>query len=109
MQASLKLLGKRRFLPIFATQFLGAFNDDLFKTAMVLFATYTIYSDPHLASNFNALAPGLFILPFFLLSALSVQLADAMDKARIIRLVKGPEIGIMAVGSVGGRLEYLPL
>src|SRR3546814_1897542 len=67
MQASLKLLGKRRFLPIFATQFLGAFNDNLFKTAMVLFATYTIYSDPHMESNFNALATGLFILPFFLL------------------------------------------
>src|SRR3546814_39931 len=109
MQASLKLLGKRRFLPIFATQFLGAFNDNLFKTAMVLFATYTIYSDPHMESNFNALATGLFILPFFLLSALPGQLADAMDKARIIRIVKGAEIGIMAVESIGLLLQYIPL
>src|SRR3546814_8225245 len=108
MQASLKLLGKRRFLPIFATQFLGAFNDNLFKTAMVLFATYTIYSDPHMESTFNALATGLFILPFFLLSALSGQLADAMDKARIIRIVNGAEIGILTVGSIGLLLQYIP-
>src|SRR3546814_17887936 len=73
---------------------------------MVVFATYTIYSDPHMESNLNALATGLFILPFFLLSALSCQLADAMDKARIIRIVKGAEIGIMAVGSSGVVLQY---
>lgn len=109
MQASLRLLGKRRFLPIFATQFLGAFNDNLFKTALVLFATYAIYSDPRMESNFNALATGLFILPFFLLSALSGQLADATDKARIVRIVKAAEIGIMAVGSAGLMLKSIPL
>lgn len=109
MQASLGLLGKRRFLPIFVTQFLGAFNDNLFKTAMVLFATYTIYDDPQMESNFNALATGLFILPFFLLSALSGQLADATDKARIVRIVKAAEIGIMALGSAGLLLKNIPL
>ncbi|MCF8708424.1 MFS transporter [Rhizorhapis sp. SPR117] len=109
MQVSLRLLGKRRFLPIFGTQFLGAFNDNLFKTAMVLFATYTIYSDPRMESNFNALSTGLFILPFFILSALSGQLADSMDKARIIRIVKIAEIGIMAVGSIGLMLKNIPL
>ncbi|HKR17497.1 MFS transporter [Rhizorhapis sp.] len=109
MQASLGLLGKRRFLPIFVTQFLGAFNDNLFKTAMVLFATYTIYDDPRMESNFNALATGLFILPFFLLSALSGQLADATDKARIVRIVKAAEIAIMAVGAGGLLLQNIPL
>ncbi|MBK5263783.1 MAG: MFS transporter [Alphaproteobacteria bacterium] len=109
MQVSLRLLGKRRFLPIFGTQFLGAFNDNLFKTAMVLFATYTIYSDPRMESNFNALSTGLFILPFFVLSALSGQLADTMDKARIIRIVKIAEIGIMAVGSIGLMLKNIPV
>lgn len=109
MQASLRLLGKRRFLPIFVTQFLGAFNDNLFKTAMVLFATYAIYDDPQMESNFNALATGLFILPFFLLSALSGQLADATDKARIVRIVKAAEIAIMAMGSVGLLLKNIPL
>lgn len=101
MLNALGLLKKRRFLPLFATQFLGAFNDNLFKTSMVLFATYQIFSDPELESNFNALATGLSILPFFLLSALSGQLADTTDKARIIRLVKTAEIGIMAVGAAG--------
>lgn len=109
MQASLRLLGKRRFLPIFVTQFLGAFNDNLFKTAMVLFATYTIYDDPRMESNFNALATGLFILPFFLLSALSGQLADATDKARIVRIVKAAEVVIMAIGATGLLMENIPL
>jgi MFS family permease len=101
MQASLRLLGNRRFLPLFVTQFLGAFNDNLFKTSMVLFATYAVFRDAQQESNFNALATGLFVLPFFLLSALSGQLADTMDKARIIRLVKLAEIVIMALGATG--------
>lgn len=101
MQASLRLLAHRKFLPLFVTQFLGAFNDNLFKTAMILFATYVVFKDPQQESSFNAIATGLFILPFFLLSALSGQLADNMDKARIIRMVKAAEIGIMAVGAVG--------
>ena len=101
MQASLRLLAHRKFLPLFVTQFLGAFNDNLFKTAMILFATYTVFQDPHQESNFNAVATGLFILPFFLLSALSGQLADHMDKARIIRTVKLAEIVIMVFGAAG--------
>ena len=95
------LLRQRRFAPLFVTQFLGAFNDNLFKTAMVLFATYRIYSDPGVESGFNALATGLSLIPFFLLSALSGQLADGHDKARIIRLVKTAEIFIMVVGAAG--------
>jgi MFS family permease len=101
MLNALGLLKERRFLPIFTTQFLGAFNDNLFKTSMVLFATYQVYNDPKLESNFNALATGLAILPFFFLSALSGQLADSFDKARIIRIVKTAEILIMLVGSAG--------
>ena len=98
---ALGLLKRRRFLPLFATQFVGAFNDNLFKTAMVLFATYEIFADERQESFFNALTAGLFILPFFLLSALAGQLADTVDKTRIIRLVKTAEIAIMAVGSAG--------
>ena len=98
---ALGLLKQRRFLPLFATQFLGAFNDNLFKTSMVLFATYEIFNDPKWEANFNALATGIGILPFFLLSALSGQLADSHDKARIIRLVKAAEIGIMLLGALG--------
>ena len=98
---ALGLLKRRRFLPLFTTQFVGAFNDNLFKTAMVLFATYQIFADERQESFFNALTAGLFILPFFLLSALAGQLADTVDKTRIIRIVKTAEIVIMAVGSAG--------
>jgi MFS family permease len=101
MRNALGLLKQRRFLPLFTTQFLGAFNDNLFKTSMVLFATYAIFNDPRMEANFNALATGIAILPFFLLSALAGQLADSHDKARIIRRVKSAEIGIMALGAAG--------
>jgi len=101
MLNALGLLRERRFAPLFVTQFLGAFNDNLFKTAMVLFATYQVFEDSTREANFNALATGLSILPFFLLSALSGQLADSHDKARIIRIVKAAEIGIMTFGASG--------
>src|SRR3546814_17676974 len=87
MISALGLLKERRFLPLFVTQFLGAFNDNFFKTAMVLFATYQIFNDAEVESNFNALATGLSLLPFFRLSALSGQLADPIAKAKIFRLV----------------------
>ena len=98
---ALGLLKRRHFLPLFTTQFLGAFNDNLFKTSMVLFATYEIFADAKQENFFNALAAALFILPFFLFSAFAGQLADTTDKARIIRLVKVWEIGIMIVGGAG--------
>ncbi len=98
---ALGLLKRRRFVPLFATQFLGAFNDNLFKTSMVLFATYAIFNDPAREANFNALATGIAILPFFLFSAIAGQLADTHDKARIIRIVKTAELAIMAIGALG--------
>ena len=106
MQASLRLLNKRRFLPLFVTQLLGAFNDNLFKNAMVLFVVYSVYNDERSETWFSALATGVFILPFFLLSALSGQLADQRDKATIIRIVKGAEIAIMLVGATGLALIW---
>ncbi|HVQ10115.1 MAG TPA: MFS transporter [Allosphingosinicella sp.] len=95
------LLGTRRFLPLFGTQMLGAFNDNLFKHSMVLFVVYEHYRNEFTETWFSALTTGIFILPFFFLSALSGQLADATDKARIIRIVKICEIGIMTVGAGG--------
>ena len=95
------LLRARRFVPLFATQFLGAFNDSLFKQAVVLFVTYQLFSNPAKEFQFSAIAQGLFILPFFLFSALSGQLADDHDKARLIRIIKFAEIGIMTPGAPG--------
>jgi len=103
------LLRRRRFLPIFVTQFLGAFNDNLFRTAMVMLVIYGIYRSAEQEATFSAVAGGLFILPFFLLSALSGQLADATDKARIVRAVKTAEIVIMVFGAAGLLLLNIPL
>ena len=101
MFTSPHLLRQRRFLPLFATQLLNAFNDNLFKNAMVLFVVYSVYNSEEAEAQFSAIASALFILPFFLLSAMSGQLADMRDKAMIIRIVKLAEIGIMAVGATG--------
>src|SRR4028119_1029210 len=109
MQASLSLLGRRRFLPLFVTQFLGAFNDNLYRTAMVILVTYVVFNDETKEATFSAVAGALFILPFFLFSALAGQLADATDKARIIRIVKTAEIVIMLFGAAGLLLQNIPL
>ena len=109
MQDALHLLKTRRFLPIFVTQFLGAFNDNLFRTAMVMLVIYGIFGDAEQEATFSAIAGGLFIAPFFLLSALAGQLADANDKAKIVRIVKTAEIGIMVFGAAGLLLHNIPL
>ena len=103
------LLRARRFLPLFATQFLGAFNDSLFKQAVILFVTYQLYSNAAKEFQFSAIAQGLFILPFFIFSAISGQLADDHDKARLIRIIKLAEIGIMILGGAGIMLRNIPL
>ena len=109
MEASPRLLLRRRFLPLFATQVLGAFNDNLFRTSMVMLVIYGVYRDAAQEATFSAIAGGLFILPFFLLSALAGQLADATDKAHLVRIVKTAEILIMLVGALGLTLQNVPL
>jgi len=101
MTVTTHMLRRRRFLPLFITQLLNAFNDNLYKTAMVLFVVYSVYNSEAAEGTFSAVASAVFILPFFLLSALAGQLADMRDKARIIRIVKAAEIGIMTVGAAG--------
>ena len=109
MQNTVHLLRERRFLPLFVTQFLGAMNDNLFKNAMVLFVVYNVYSDPKQEEQFSAIASTLFVIPFFLLSAVAGQLADARDKAKLVRIVKLAEIGIMIVGAAGLLLANIPM
>jgi MFS family permease len=106
MTTTTHLLRSRRFLPLFVTQLLGAFNDNLYKNAMVLFVVYSIYNSQEAEAQFSAIASGLFILPFFILSALAGQLADMRDKAAIIRIVKFCEILIMIVGGAGLYLAW---
>ena len=84
-----ELLGTRRFLPFFVTQFFGALNDNLFKNAMVLLLTFQAAQSSSLSTGVLVnLAAGIFILPFFLFSATAGQLADKYERSRLIRLVK---------------------
>ncbi|MBO9602494.1 MAG: MFS transporter [Novosphingobium sp.] len=106
MTTSTHLLRQRRFLPLFATQLLNAFNDNLFKNAMVLFVVYSVYQSEAAEAQFSAIASGVFIVPFFILSALSGQLADMRDKAAIIRWIKFAEIFIMLCGAAGLVLAW---
>jgi MFS family permease len=106
MLTSTHLLKQRRFAPLFATQLLNAFNDNLYKNAMVLFVVYSVYNSAAAETIFSGVASAVFILPFFLLSAMSGQLADMRDKARIIRIVKAAEIAIMTVGAAGLLLAW---
>lgn len=106
----MSLLVKRRFAPIFAVQFLGAFNDNLLKFGLLFLANFSILrSDPDAAAQLAILSTGLFILPYFLLSALGGQLADHYDKARLVRWIKAAEIGIMAVALFGFWIESIPV
>lgn len=107
MHTSLSLLNKRRFLPLFVTQLLGAFNDNLFKNAMVFFIVFEVYNDETAEIWFTAVATAVFIIPFVLLSSFAGQLADMRDKARIIRIVKFCEILIMIVGAGGLIMAWM--
>jgi acyl-[acyl-carrier-protein]-phospholipid O-acyltransferase/long-chain-fatty-acid--[acyl-carrier-protein] ligase len=106
----LSLLGKRRFAPMFAVQFLGAFNDNLLKYAMLLLANYGLFRDaPADAAMLSVVATGLFTLPYFLFSAMAGQVADRIDKASLVRWVKIAEVGIMGLALIGFASESIGL
>lgn len=86
---------QKRFFPLFCVQFLGAFNDNVFKNALVMLITFQLAKTPNEAGLLITLAAGLFILPFFLLSAFAGQLADSQDKTALIRKIKLAEVLIM--------------
>ncbi len=104
------LLKERRFAPFFWTQFLGAFNDNVFKTAFLVVLTYDALSwtslDPGLLTQ---LIPGLFILPYVVFSATAGQIAEKVEKGRLARFVKMLEICIMLVAGIGWMTKTLPL
>ncbi|MFD2263140.1 acyl-[ACP]--phospholipid O-acyltransferase [Lacibacterium aquatile] len=100
------LLRTRRFLPLLITQTLGAFNDNLFKNALVVMALFQAgQHGPMLV----ALAGGVFILPYALFSAAAGQLADRYDKGRLIRITKAYEVVLMAAAAAGFFTGSLPL
>ena len=102
------LLSKRRFLPFFVTQSLGALNDNLFKQSLILAILFklNIEGDRGIWVNLCAL---LFIVPFFLFSALAGQFGEKYPKDRLIRLIKLGEIAIMIVAAIGFAFDHLAL
>ena len=104
------LLLKRRFGPIFVTQFLGAFNDNLYRSALLFSLSFGVsINGAASAALLAAVAGGVFILPYFLFSGLAGQLADRIDKAYIARLVKLAEVAIMILGGIGLVLQSIPV
>ena len=92
------LLSQRRFLPYFCTQFLGAFNDNLYRNAFAILVTYFLAKENQAIILNIALVA--FILPYFLFGAIAGQLADKYEKSWLIQKIKIAEIIIMVVGCV---------
>jgi hypothetical protein len=103
------LLGKKYFAPLFWTQFFGAFNDNLFKNALIILLAFNASILPSNISGSIAIniSAGLFILPFFLFSALAGEFADKYEKSKIIRILKIWEIIIISIGIIGFYLENI--
>ncbi|WP_352310086.1 MFS transporter [Psychrobacter sp. W2-37-MNA-CIBAN-0211] len=110
MANQFQLFKRRRFSAMFFTQFLGAFNDNIFKQALILVLTYTAASQLGMeVSILNNLAAMLFILPYFLFSALAGQIADKFEKSKLTRFIKMLELVIMAIAAVGFVFEWYGL
>lgn len=110
MSSQFALFNTRRFTPMFLTQFLGAFNDHLFKQGLILVLTFIAAEKLHKdVSTLNNMAALLFVLPFFLFSALAGQIADKYDKTVLTRYIKMLEIVIMVLASIGFIFEIYSL
>ncbi|MDR1875529.1 MAG: MFS transporter, partial [Synergistaceae bacterium] len=109
-QNQFALFRSRNFLPLFLTQFLGAFNDNFFKSAMVMLITYRLAEQAGYDSRILVnVAGGVFILPFFLFSAPAGQLADKYERSLLVQIVKIAEIAVMAGAALGFYLRSVHL
>ena len=103
-----ELLRQRRFLPFFVVQALGAFNDNVYRQA-IIGLLFWLGIDEQQKTLYTNLAPALFILPYFLFSATAGQIAEKLEKSRLIRITTAMEIAIMSVAAVGFMLQNMPL
>lgn len=104
------LLGQRRFGPFFATQFLGALNDNIFRNGLVILVTFQgvlVAGMNH--SQLANVAGALFILPFFLFSATAGQLADKYEKSLLMRRIKLLEIALMLIAALAFLTKSYPV
>ena len=100
------LLRQRRFLPFFLTQSLGAFNDNVYRQAIIGLLFWLGVSSEQ-KTLYTNLAPALFILPYFLFSALAGQIAEKTEKSTLIRITTAMEIGIMSLAAIGFVLQSM--
>ena len=106
----IELLRSRRFWPLFWVQFLGAFNDQVFKNGFMALLTWRLAETLGLDVDLHVLFAGaLYILPFALFAAVAGQIADGVDKARMMRWVKGAEVALMALAALAFQIQSLPL
>lgn len=102
------LLGQRRFAPYFVVQLFGAFNDNVFRQAIIGLLAVMVAAgamDASTRGTYTQLAPAIFILPYFLFSALAGQFAEKLEKSRLIRITTAMEIAIMSLAAVGFLLQ----
>ncbi len=90
----------KRFLPLLITQFLGAFNDNLFKNTLLVFVAYKLTMSEQTVSIYTNMAAGIFMLPYFLFSALAGMLADKFNRSKLVRILKLTELGLMIGASL---------
>ncbi|MEM9145397.1 MAG: MFS transporter [Pseudomonadota bacterium] len=102
------LLRTRRFLPLFLVQFLGAFNDQVYQKAFVALVTYRLAEQVDVSLGLlGVIASALFILPFAIVTPTAGQIADRVDKARMMRFVKGWEIVVMGLAVIGYHTQNI--
>jgi 1-acyl-sn-glycerol-3-phosphate acyltransferase len=102
------LLRQRRFLPFFLTQALGAFNDNVYRQA-IIGLLFWLGVSPEQRTLYTNLAPALFILPYFLFSATAGQIAEKLEKSKLIRITTMMEIAIMSLAAVGFLTQNMTL
>ncbi|MFT4257306.1 MAG: MFS transporter [Pseudoxanthomonas sp.] len=102
------LIKQRRFLPYFLVQSLGALNDNVYRQSIIALLFYMGVA-PEQRTLYTNLAPALFILPYFLFSATAGQIAEKLEKSRLIRITTMMEIGIMSLAAVGFLLQNMPV
>ncbi len=103
-----ELLKQRRFLPFFLVQSLGAFNDNVYRQAIIGLLFWLGVNDEQ-KTLYTNLAPALFILPYFLFSATAGQIAEKLEKSRLIRITTTMEIVVMSVAAAGFLIQSMPL
>ncbi|HLY44594.1 MAG TPA: acyl-[ACP]--phospholipid O-acyltransferase [Stellaceae bacterium] len=110
MNNQLRLLAARRFLPLFATQTLGAFEDNLFKSAFIMLVTYsTALHSPFAPGALAAIAGGALIAPFFLFSATAGELADRFERSRLLQVLKAAELATVLAAIAALLFDSLAL